>query len=244
MSKIIKTLTCILLFVTFYLSANAAGDKDLGVVLLPNLECKNMANNLTEKIKNKLPVHYLSNAIELDFHPHCTLIHIANQNESNQKEIVAQFNKFYQTHKGICIQLPIKEIAATGGNTKQGFKWFDIQFDASDALLKLRKEVISKFSPYNIGMLKRMNDDFENLTSKQKDEVKKYGVSITPYIPHITAWYINLPNQTKSTELYTIAQSLKKDLQYTKCYAEYIAIAELGRNGNAVNIVEQKRLCE
>jgi hypothetical protein len=37
---------------------------------------------------------------------------------------------------------------------------------------------------------------------------------------------------------------LKKDFKYTKCYAKYIAVVELGRNGEAFNILEQKPLCK
>ena len=63
-------------------------------------------------------------------------------------------------------------------------------------------------------MLERINDDFQTFTLEQKQEVKKYGVNITPYVPHITAWYINLPKERKSIELYDIANSLKKDFKY------------------------------
>jgi hypothetical protein len=55
---------------------------------------------------------------------------------------------------------------------------------------------------------------------------------------------MNLPNTTKSIELHDIAHALKKDFKYTKCYAKYIAVVELGRNGEALNILEQKPLCK
>ena len=41
-----------------FLSLNALG-KDLGIVLLPDLKCKKMAERLTKTIKNKLPQNHL-----------------------------------------------------------------------------------------------------------------------------------------------------------------------------------------
>jgi hypothetical protein len=100
-----------------------------------------MAIKLTEKTKDKLPINYLSNTTKLDFHPHCTLIHIANQDESNKKKLLKTFNRFSKKYNNnTCIQLPIKGIIATGGDIKQGFKWLDVQFMVSDELLALRKK--------------------------------------------------------------------------------------------------------
>ena len=241
--KTIQALICTALCTMSFLSSNALG-KDLGIVLLPDLKCKKMVERLTKTIKNKLPQNHLLDTVELNFHPHCTLIHLANPTEDNRKELLKTFNEFHKKYRNTCIQLPIKDIKATGGNNTEGFKWLDIQFESSNKLLELRNEAISKFSPYHKSMLQRMNDDFQTLTPEQKQEVKKYGVYITPYVPHITAWYINLPKERKSIELYDIANSLKKDFKYKKCYAEYMAIVELGRNGNALNIIMQKPLCK
>jgi hypothetical protein len=88
-----------------------------------------------------------------------------------------------------------------------------------------------------------MNDDIAKFNEAQKTDIEKCGVTYTSYLPHITAWYIDLPSEPKITELQDISIALRSDINDLRCSVDSIALVELGRNGNALTITQQYPLC-
>ena len=140
--------------------------------------------------------------------------------------------------------LPIKGIKATGGNSDTGYKWLDLQFDTPDILRDLRAEVVKTFCPLHKGFLTRMQDDPSNFIpgSPLKNDIDQCGVTFSSYLPHITTWYVDLPKENKVNALEEIASIMHADK--LSCSAEAVALVELGRNGNAMRIIEQYPLAK
>lgn len=209
--------------------------KNIGIVFLLNQECKYFALHMSN-IAGKV----LTNYKKLLAIPHITAIHIANQNEESEARLKVAFQKFYNQLSPTCIKLPIKGIKATGGSVNEGYKWLDLQFETLPPLVEMRQNIVETFCPFHNGTLTRMND--EKITLEQQEEINRCGVTYKKYTPHITAWYIDLPNEPKTTQLEIIANSIKIPGNL-ECSVESIALIELGRNGNAVSIIEQYPLC-
>lgn len=211
---------------------------DIGVVFLPNQECKDFALQMTRVAANEL-----SSFVQVANNPHITAIHIANLGLMSEFYMHLEFFSLYHEIKTVCIELPIMDINSTGGNAEEGYKWLDLQFHTTPALADLRQKIVEKFCPLHNGTLTRMNDDMEKFNEVQLADIEKCGVTYSSYLPHITAWYIDLPNEPKTTKLQDIAVSLRNNVGDLHCYVEHIALVELGRNGNAVDILEQLPLC-
>lgn len=211
--------------------------KDIGIVLLPNDECKNLSLYLTLGIEERL-----SGSKKLENNPHITLLHIANQNEIQENFIKIAFKKFYDLMPNSQINLPFKATQATGGSKDLGYKWADLQFQTLDILNNLRESVLDQFCFFHNGILTRMHDDMDKFTLEQLSQIEKCGIVTHPYTPHITLWYIDIPNENKSTELEEIISSFQGGIENLNCYADSIALVELGRNGNAFKIIEQYSL--
>lgn len=216
------------------MSLNENNNMDIGIVLLPNKECKNFANAMTAEVAAKLP--YLNKSPN---NPHITMIHIANQNPQDVLVLQKEFEQFYSKVTLKAFNLPIKGIKATGGDPEAGYKWLDLQFDTPEYLQELRADVIKTFCPLHKGVLTRMQDDPSNFIegSPAKNDIDQCGVTFSSYLPHITSWYVDLPKENKVTALEEIALSTHVDK--LSCYAEALALVELGRNGNAMRIIEQ-----
>ncbi len=216
------------------MSLNENNDMDIGIVLLPNKECKAFANSMTADVAEKLP--YLT---KLPNNPHITMIHIANQNSQDVLALQKEFEQFYSKVTLKSFNLPIKSIKATGGNPEAGYKWLDLQFDTPDILNNLRTQVVKIICPLHKGVLTRMQDDPSNFIegSPAKNDINQCGVTFSSYLPHITTWYVDLPKENKVNTLEEIALKLRADK--LSCSAEAVALVELGRNGNAVRIIEQ-----
>ena len=60
------------------MSFNDSNNMDIGIVLLPNKECKAFANSMTVNVAAKPP-----SLTKLPNNPHITMIHIANHNPCN-----------------------------------------------------------------------------------------------------------------------------------------------------------------
>jgi hypothetical protein len=73
------------------MSLNDSKDMDIGIVLLPNKECKAFANSMTADVAAKLP-----HLTKLPNNPHITMIHIANQNPQDALLLQKEFEQ-YQT---------------------------------------------------------------------------------------------------------------------------------------------------
>lgn len=213
--------------------------KDIGIVFLPNQECKDFALKMTKVTAQTLP--HLNQAQN---NPHITAIHIANLDDAGQQEIKTLFKQFTSNWSGQeCIALPIWDVNATGGNNDEGYKWLDLQFRTVPSLAMLRQEIVNNFCPLHNGILTRMHDDLSKFNQAQLADIEKCGVTFSSYLPHITAWYIDLPNEDKNSQLQEIAISLKEEAFSKICFAQSIALVELGRNGNAINILDQVELC-
>lgn len=208
--------------------------KDIGIVLLPNQECKDFAIHMASEAAKALPSFK-----EATNNPHITLIHIANLNPDEETKLHEHFLSIVADIYFKEIHLPIIGINPTGGNDAEGYKWLDLQFETLPALASLREPVIANFCPFHNGTLTRMHDDMEKFTPEQKDQIEKCGVTFGNYLPHITTWYIDLPNESKTTLLQDLANSLKNEEINFTCRAEAIALVELGRNGNAIEIIQQ-----
>lgn len=219
----------------------AGNTKDIGIVFLPNQECQDYARLMTVKVRELLP-----NYTEATNNPHVTAIHIANLNEDEQDNLKQIADDFFPQFKATCITFPVTGIKATGGSIETGFKWFDLQFRTLEPLKTLRDEIVKKFCPLHNGILTRMQDDPNNFIegSQANTDIKECGVTYSSYTPHITTWYVDLPNEAKTTRLNDVAQSLIAGSAMPEtCYAENIALVELGRNGNAIEIIEIYPLC-
>ena len=215
--------------------------KDIGIVFLPNQECKKYVNLMTTKAIKLLPDYK-----QAQNNPHVTAIHIAHLNKDAQDNLKQIADSFFLQFKNSCIKFPVIGIKATGGSIEEGFKWLDLQFETLEPLRALRDEIIEKFCPLHNGTLARMNDDQSNFIegSQANTDIKECGVTYSSYIPHITAWYVDLPNEAKTTILNDVAQSLIAGSAMPEtCYAESVAVVELERNGNAVEIIGSHPLC-
>lgn len=207
--------------------------KDIGIVLLPNSECNKLALTRTTKITEQL-IGYT----QAKNTPHITLLHIANQDESHENRLKVEFENFYSQITKEAIDLPIDGYYATAGNGVSGYKWLDLAFNELENLKVLRHSILDKFCSFHNGTLTRMNDDMASYTEVQKEEILKCGVVIYPYKPHITLWYIDIPNEERNPDLRGIANSFNKEELDVTCYAEQIALVELGRNGNAFKVID------
>lgn len=210
--------------------------KDIGIVFLPNQECQHYARLMTAKTKAVLPAYK-----QAQNNPHVTAIHIANLNEDVQDNLKQIADNFFPQFEDTCIKLPVTGIKATGGSIETGFKWLDLQFRTLEPLKTLRDEIVKKFCPLHNGTLTRMHDDPSNFIegSQADTDIRKCGVTYSSYTPHITAWYVDLPNEAKTTVLNDVAESLiEENLIPEICYAESIAVVALERNGNAIEIIE------
>ncbi len=221
------------------MSLNDTNNMDIGIVLLPNKECKAFVLNMTKEAADKL--HGL---VELPNNPHITMIHIANQNPQDVLALQKEFEQFYSKVTLKAFNLPIKGIKATGGNSDAGYKWLDLQFDTPDILSNLRSQVVKTFCPLHKGILTRMQDDPSNFIpgSPAKNDIDQCGVTFSNYLPHITTWYVDLPKENKVNTLEEIALKIHADK--LSCSAEAVALVELGRNGNAMRIIEQYPLAK
>ena len=59
---------------------------DIGIVLLPNKECTEFSNSISQTVSQKLP-----NLTKLPNNPHITIIHIANQSLQDQLTLKKEF---------------------------------------------------------------------------------------------------------------------------------------------------------
>lgn len=216
------------------MSLNENKDMDIGIVLLPNKECKAFANSMTLEVAAKLP-----SLTKLTNNSHITMIHIANQSPQDVLILQKEFEQFYSKATLKAFNLPIKGIRATGGNSDVGYKWLDLQFDTPDILNNLRSQMVKIFCPLHKGVLTRMQDDSSNFIpgTPAKNDIDQCGVTFSSYLPHITTWYVDLPKENRVNALEEIASKLNADKLL--CSAEEIALVELGRNGNAIRIIEQ-----
>ncbi len=210
--------------------------KDIGIVFLPNSECKNVAFEMTEAAARALPGFK-----KAQNNPHITAIHIANLNEDAQENLKQIADKFFLQYKSTCIEFPVTGIKATGGNLDEGFKWLDLQFETLESLKNIRQAIVNTFCSLHNGTLTRMYDDIDKFTETQNEQIEKCGVTFNPYLPHITAWYIDLPNELKTRMLHDVAENFVTDIE--TCSAENIALVDLGRNGNAIEIIATYPLC-
>ncbi len=213
--------------------------KDIGIVFLPNQECKVFSLKMTSQTEQALPDYK-----KISSNPHITAIHIANLNEAAQESLQHLADSFFPQYANLCIDLPVTAIKATGGSMEEGFKWLDLQFETLESLKNLRQAIVDNFGPLHNGSLTRMYDDFNNFSDEQKEQIEKYGVTVHPHTPHITSWYIDLPNEEKTSKLQDIAHDLAGDSSLpSACYAIEVALVELGRNGNAIEIITTYPLC-
>jgi 2'-5' RNA ligase len=214
---------------------------DMGIVLLPNKECKDLSNSITNFVATSLP-----KASQITNKPHITLIHIANQDNKGAATLKETFVNFYHNNTPSVIKLPNRSldpkdlIKARGGNSEIGYKWMDMDFHVTPALKELRNQVTTTFCPLHQGVLTRMNDNENNFIegSQAKKDIDECGVTFTNYTPHITTWYVDIPKENKVKELNDIASSITPKVPHAECYAEHIALVELGRNGQATKIIE------
>ena len=212
--------------------------RDLGIVYLPNKKCREFTERMTIEAAKALP-----NYKEAPNNPHITAIHIANLDQTGESLVQTAFQEFYNKFSATCIKLPIKGINATGGSKDTGYKWLDLQFETLPELAFMRQDAVDTFCPYHHGVLTRMKDDLESFNESQLQQLIKCGVTYYPYLPHITAWYVDFPNEQKTSILQDVAIAMAHETMSLTCYADSIALVELGRNGNAVNILEQHSLC-
>lgn len=213
--------------------------KDIGIVFLPNSECAALAKHITEVAAKALPTYK-----EAPNNPHITAIHIANLEPMGEFSLCTAFKSFAEKYSTTCTLLPIIGVNATGGNKDTGYKWLDLQFATLPELSGMRKDAVDTFCPYHNGILTRMNDDYATFNAQQLKDIEFCGVTYSSYLPHITAWYIDLPNETKTNALQDLAVKLLPETANLYCSADSIALVELGRNGNAINILEQYPLCQ
>jgi hypothetical protein len=210
---------------------------DIGIVLLPNKQCSDFGLWISEYSLIHLPA-----LRKLENIPHISLIHIANVDTPTQ-DLINIFKKFADSFTPNMINFPIKAIVATGGSHEDGYKWLDLQFEISQDLVSLRNLSLSWFCPLHNGILERMFDDINELSTSQLTDIENCGVIYSTYTPHLTAWYVDLPKEPKNQALATIASNIKlpEDLI---CNSNKIALVELSRNGNVISILNELPLSQ
>ena len=213
--------------------------KDLGIVFIPNSKCVNFIKGMTMAASLNLP-----NFKKAPNNPHITAIHIANLDEKSIVQMKDMFKTFATKHASTCIDLPVKGIRATGGSIETGFKWLDLDFELTPSLANIRKDATDTFCPLHKGMLTRMNDDYATFNEKQLSDIEECGVTFSTYVPHTTAWYVDLPNEAKTAVLQDVAEAFKDATAGLSCSVDRVALVELGRNGNAVDIVDSYPLAQ
>jgi len=217
--------------------------KDIAFVLLPNEECKNFLATMSAKaaednphLKPTIPAGTFETKPHLVNNYHVTLVHIANQNLANQSSIKDAFSSHYQLNdlKSKIVNFEISGITETGAITN-GFRWFDFNYSPNNpTLIDIRKAVLEEFCPFHNGTLTRMFDD--PFTPAKEAQIKYCGTTfdMNSYIPHHTTHYVDLPIEKNLATKFPVAMEIPSDL---KCYATHIAIGEVERNGNVVQIL-------
>lgn len=239
MKKLFASILMILILgsVIFKTIRDSKHIKDIGIVLLPNQACRDFVVKSSNHIAGELKGYK-----KLHNKPHITLIHIANLDKDGRREIKALFKEFYQEISDMHIDFPIIGVKATGGSEIDGYKWLDLQFETKEVLAKMHEKSVKKFCPLHKDILERMYDDIEKFDPTQKAELDECGVTYGNYTPHMTMWYVDLPHEQKTGKLHNIAESLNEQAKSVQCYAESVALVELGRNGNVTRIVKQHEL--
>ncbi|MES2961790.1 MAG: hypothetical protein V4694_05345 [Pseudomonadota bacterium] len=107
----------------------------------------------------------------------------------------------------------------------------------NDDLKNLHIEVVKIANPYHQGVLKRFADSYSELDKKQKEQVDNYGMSglFDEYNPHVTLFYFPAKNSGIKNFIKDLSPQITKKVKGVD--ATYLAIAELGVNGNIEHVL-------
>lgn len=195
--------------------------KEYGIVLLPDSEFFQKADNLNKQILSKL-----KDLPNTKNHWHVTLYH--GLFESTDLPFI--YDKLKQL-KLEPLTLNFTKIACT----KE--RWIDYEVENNDYLQCLHASTLDIACPYHKKPLKRCIDDDKNLSQKQREQVNLYGVNgvLSDYKPHMSLFY-SFPSNSK---LETTAKEVAKELENKNltCKIAKLAVGELGYNGNIEQII-------
>ena len=102
-------------------------------------------------------------------------------------------------------------------------------------LYNLYVKILKIISPLKLRTLKRVYDDYSNLSPLEQKIADKSGTNnvLEQYNPHMTIFYQYSGDYNSEV----IAKKFASDLVLTICHAAKLAIVELGYDGNVINIL-------
>jgi len=200
--------------------ATASSIKEYGIVILPEEKCTKIAVKLNADITKLLP--HLTN---VQNYWHVTLYHGAYET----KDLSHVYNKIKK--------LPLKSFTLNFTKVySTSDRWIDLGTEKTKYLQNLHISVVQLASPYHKRPLARSSDVYKDMTSGQREQVSRYGVSgvLELYNPHMTLFYQYPPNPELQEVVKKIENHFKENII---CKASKIVLGELGYNGNIEKIV-------
>jgi len=182
--------------------------------------------SLSQKIyKSNETVFILDN---IKFHPHIT-IYAPKYRKDDIGKILEGVEEIAKSTRNIEFRFQ----KVSGG---QGF--IGVKFNHSPDIKKLHKEIIAKLNPLQKKHIKNENQESSdyhyNFSSKQKENIKKYGCSdsMTLYSPHLTI--TRLKNRL-STE--KIMKNINWDIP--RFAVDKIAVYKMGKHGACKKMIKE-----
>jgi len=193
-------------------------EKEYGIALKLNATCSAEAISL-----NKICAEAWPNLENPSNTWHITLYHGAYK-DSDLWDICSKINALNTQH----ITLNFSTIYNTAN------RWVDWKIDKTEELALLHHKVVDIASPYHQLPLERSKDVYDSLSTPQKAQVDKYGVSgiLDLYNPHTTLFYQYPPD----TILNDITEILPAEI-IMSYYPESLILGELGYNGNITSVL-------
>jgi len=206
-------------------TAFACGEKEYGIVIIPEAKVTKEAAELNQKAAN-----FLSGLENPENNYHITLYHgvfpdgkleeiYKKIESSNFKPLDLKFTTIYSTSN----------------------RWVDRGVEKSREIENLHRKIVEIANSYHIRPLKRVSDIYDKLDKEQQKQADLYGVTgvLDSYKPHMTVFYAYPENKNlvdAAAQLSPIAK------EHESFKADTIAIGELGYNGNLTKILYTVKL--
>lgn len=122
-------------------------------------------------------------------------------------------------------------------------RWINWNIKNNQDLQKLHETIVNSVNSYHTRPLNRAWDVFRSYDDKEKEEVKKYGLTgvMENYKPHLTVFYaypVNKDLQKMPEIIKNKMPTLSGSNQEMICQAKEIVIGKLGYNGNMIATVD------
>lgn len=202
-------------------SAGANNVKEYGIVILPETKCATKAAEINSEIAQKLS--QLANPYN---NWHVTLYHGAFEPHALSKI----------THALVDLKIQPFNLHFTNIYAKS-YRWIDLGMKKSEVLHKLHKKIVSIASKHHVKVLDRARDVYNATSNEKRHQIDEYGVSgvMSLYKPHMSLFY-TYPPYPGLTEVAKEIAKMHEGIMV--CKASFIAIGELGYNGNIIKILD------